>query len=162
MYYLKDTPNSLGAYPAPQGHRGPNTIPISEEQKKLVIQYNGFVTVSTSTDDGGALSVSVTPNMEAWNQWKETQPSEEEKLAEEARAKRDALLAETDWTQALDAPITADCSKSFRQYRQALRDITEQEGFPSSIEWPEKPEVVKGAPDPVDTAFSALVGGEQE
>lgn len=82
-------------------------------------------------------------------------------LAAEARAKRDKLLAETDWTQVLDAPISAECREAFRVYRQALRDITEQEGFPEVIEWPTMPEVVKAAPDPVDTAVDVLLGGEE-
>lgn len=81
--------------------------------------------------------------------------------AEEARAKRSALLSETDWTQTLDAPISAECREAFRVYRQALRGITEQEGFPEVIEWPAMPEVVKAAPDPVDTAVDVLLGGEE-
>ena len=84
-----------------------------------------------------------------------------EALAAEARAKRDNLLAETDWTQTLDAPISAECREAFRVYRQALRDITEQEGFPETIEWPAMPEVVKAAPDPVDTAVDVLLGGDE-
>lgn len=82
-------------------------------------------------------------------------------LAAEARAKRDKLLDETDWTQTLDAPISAECREAFRVYRQALRDITEQEGFPETIEWPTAPEAVKAAPDPVDTAVDVLLGGDE-
>lgn len=83
-----------------------------------------------------------------------------EALAVEIRAERDKLLTETDWTQVLDAPISAECREAFRVYRQALRDITEQEGFPENVIWPVKPEVVKATPDPVDTALEILVGGE--
>ena len=81
--------------------------------------------------------------------------------AEEARAMRDKLLLETDWTQVLDAPISAESREAFRVYRQALRDITEQESFPEVIDWPVKPEVVKAAPDPVDTALDVLIGEEE-
>lgn len=81
--------------------------------------------------------------------------------AEEARAQRDKLLLETDWTQVLDAPISAESREAFRVYRQALRDITEQESFPEVIDWPVKPEVVKAAPDPVDTALDVLIGEEE-
>ena len=81
--------------------------------------------------------------------------------AEEARTLRDKLLAETDWTQVLDAPISAESREAFRVYRQALRDITEQPEFPKVIEWPVKPEVVKAAPDPVDTALDVLIGEEE-
>lgn len=80
--------------------------------------------------------------------------------AEEARAERDKLLAETDWTQVLDAPIDAETRESYRAYRQALRDIPEQEGFPGTITWPELPTTTKAAPDPVDTAVDTLLGGE--
>ncbi len=81
--------------------------------------------------------------------------------AEEARAQRDKLLAETDWTQVLDAPISAESREAFRVYRQALRDITEQEGFPEAIEWPVMPQVIKAEPDPVDTAVDVLLGGDE-
>lgn len=82
--------------------------------------------------------------------------------AEEARAKRDKLLAATDWTQVLDSPIDAETREAYRVYRQALRDIPEQEGFPETITWPELPTVVKAAPDPVDTAVDTMLGGETE
>lgn len=80
--------------------------------------------------------------------------------AEEARAKRDKLLAATDWTQVLDAPIDAATREAYRVYRQALRDIPEQEGFPETIIWPELPAVTKADPDPVDTAVDTMLGGE--
>ena len=80
--------------------------------------------------------------------------------AEEARAERNKLLAATDWTQVLDAPIDAETREAYRVYRQALRDIPEQEGFPGTITWPELPAVVKAAPDPVDTAVDTMLGGE--
>lgn len=51
----------------------------------------------------------------------------------EVRAERNQLLKETDWTQVLDAPIDRT---AYATYRQALRDVTLQEGFPFSVEWP--------------------------
>jgi len=56
--------------------------------------------------------------------------------ADEARKERDALLAESDWTQVLDAPVDAE---AWVAYRQALRDVPEQSGFPGDIEWPQIP-----------------------
>ena len=52
------------------------------------------------------------------------------------RGKRNNLLAETDWTQTVDAPVN---QAAWAVYRQALRDITEQEGFPHNIQWPVSP-----------------------
>lgn len=80
--------------------------------------------------------------------------------ADEARTQRDKLLADTDWTQVLDAPIDTATREAYRVYRQSLRDITEQEGFPETITWPELPAVTKADPDPVDTAVDTMLGGE--
>jgi hypothetical protein len=54
-------------------------------------------------------------------------------IANEVRAKRNQLLIETDWTQVADAPVD---KQAYAAYRQALRDITTQEGFPLDINWP--------------------------
>jgi hypothetical protein len=64
-------------------------------------------------------------------------PDPAEALATQARAQRNALLAESDWTQVADAPVDqAACAT----YRQALRDVPEQAGFPTDIAWPVAPE----------------------
>jgi hypothetical protein len=55
---------------------------------------------------------------------------------EEVRAKRDRLLAASDWTQVLDAPVD---QAAWAEYRQALRDVPQQEGFPTDVAWPVKP-----------------------
>lgn len=56
--------------------------------------------------------------------------------AAQVRVKRDQLLAECDWTMVNDAPTDKDV---WGQYRQALRDVSEQAGFPDSVVWPESP-----------------------
>ncbi|WP_321944269.1 tail fiber assembly protein [Burkholderia cenocepacia] len=53
------------------------------------------------------------------------------------RYQRDQLLAQTDWTQGADVP--AATAARFAEYRQALRDLPEQAGFPHSVEWPAFP-----------------------
>ena len=47
-----------------------------------------------------------------------------EALAASGRARRDNLLSQTDWTQVADAPVD---QTAWATYRQALRDITDQE-----------------------------------
>lgn len=61
-----------------------------------------------------------------------------DRKAAEARSQRDLLLAETDYTQMPDAPVTD--VQAWADYRQALRDVPEQSGFPDTIDWPVKPE----------------------
>ena len=64
-----------------------------------------------------------------------------ESLGEEisVRDKRNFLLLATDYTQLPDVPDTI--RQAYTEYRQALRDITEQDGFPYNVAWPTKPEV---------------------
>lgn len=70
-----------------------------------------------------------------------SQPSQEEltaKKVSEVRAERNRLLTESDWTQAKDVPDAV--SAKWAPYRQALRDVPQQPGFPDNIQWPDKPE----------------------
>jgi hypothetical protein len=53
------------------------------------------------------------------------------------RAYRNTLLSGCDWTQVADAPVD---KAVWATYRQALRDVTSQAGFPWTIDWPVKPE----------------------
>jgi len=54
---------------------------------------------------------------------------------EEARAVRDELIKETDWWSCSDRTMT----QAEIDYRQALRDVPQQEMFPMEITWPTKP-----------------------
>ena len=60
-------------------------------------------------------------------------------LAASARQKRDRLIAVTDYLVTPDYPIESDRLAKIKIYRQALRDIPEQSGFPRTITWPDKP-----------------------
>jgi hypothetical protein len=57
--------------------------------------------------------------------------------ADSVRNHRNTLLSGSDWTQLADAPVN---KAEWATYRQALRDITTQEGFPWNVVWPTKPE----------------------
>ena len=59
--------------------------------------------------------------------------------AAEAREKRNALIAETDFMAMPDYPLDAEKKAAVLAYRQALRDVPEQAGFPRQIDWPSKP-----------------------
>lgn len=54
----------------------------------------------------------------------------------DVRSLRNKLLSSSDWTQVSDAPVDRD---AWAAYRQALRDITKQQGFPNEVVWPEPP-----------------------
>ena len=50
MPYMNPTPNPSGAYPAPQSHPAPGLIPLTEEQAATVLEYNGFVTITSEEE----------------------------------------------------------------------------------------------------------------
>lgn len=78
--YITPTPNPSGAYPAPQSNPAPGLIPLTEEQAATVLQYNGFVTITSEEevieDDFTRTVYTVTPNTEAWEEWKASLPEE--------------------------------------------------------------------------------------
>ena len=59
----------------------------------------------------------------------------EDKKAAEARRTRNDKLSETDWCALSDVTMSAEMTT----YRQALRDVPQQAGFPHNITWPTKP-----------------------
>ena len=56
-------------------------------------------------------------------------------LPQKVRAKRNSLLAETDYLALTDTTLTSEMAT----YRQELRDIPSQAGFPTDVTWPVKP-----------------------
>lgn len=73
--------------------------------------------------------------------WVSERSSEEEAAlkATVARATRTSLLAESDWTQLQNSPLSPEAQTAWAIYRQALRDIPAQPGYPNDIQWPVKP-----------------------
>ena len=63
-----------------------------------------------------------------------------EEAATAVRAERDKLIASCDWMAIKAFEAGTAVSTEWATYRQALRDVSAQEGFPNDITWPEKPE----------------------
>lgn len=76
---------------------------------------------------------------EAWQG--EVTVEEVPETADEIRARRDRLLAATDWAVLPDSPLDAQSLEAVKTYRQALRDVPQQEHFPGAITWPRMPEL---------------------
>lgn len=80
---------------------------------------------------------------DAWNQaWDITDATPEQvaertnERARSVRQERNQFLSNCDWTQLPDAPVN---SAAWATYRQSLRDISSQPGFPWEITWPVEP-----------------------
>ena len=82
-----------------------------------------------TTDESG----NVTTAIEHETAYKAMKDAEQ---AKSVRASRDEKLKDCDWTQVADAPVD---KAVWATYRQALRDVTTQTGFPWTITWPTQP-----------------------
>ena len=110
----------------------------------LAIEITPEVSQETHWWDGKAFVPFPEPRPAEWAEWDgaawtDPRSDSERKAAEDhahrtARLARDRMLAESDWTQLPDAPLTDDQRAAWRDYRQALRDA------PATGLWPDKPE----------------------
>ena len=116
------------------------------------IKKNGYLGASKQIDprEGVASNWSYTappgagPHRWVSGQWESctTEPEVAQTLinidaiAQGVREQRDVLLAACDWTQTLDAPVDRE---AWATYRQILREVPEQAGFPLRVDWPAKP-----------------------
>ena len=66
---------------------------------------------------------------------------EKEVLSLDVRLERNKLLSNTDHLIQSDYPISDEKKQEIKVYRQALRDIPQQDGFPDNIIWPDKPTI---------------------
>lgn len=116
-------------------------VSMPETLNDAVIASLGLLPVMPTDRPRGYVVEEVQPALSygVWvQQWAVRPPTEQETVVEAAavRAKRKGLLTECDWTQTLDAPVDRE---AWSAYRQQLRDITEQGGFPWEVEWPSMP-----------------------
>lgn len=64
------------------------------------------------------------------------QQAEIDAQAHRVRVNRTLRLQASDWTQLADAPVDKN---AWATYRQALRDVPDQDAFPWDVSWPESP-----------------------
>lgn len=62
-----------------------------------------------------------------------------ERMMAELRIERNAKLAESDWTQYNDSPLTDEAKSEWINYRQSLRDLPASTEDPADPTWPEAP-----------------------
>ena len=72
----------------------------------------------------------------AWRASYKTENLPEQDASANIRRERNTLLSASDWTQLQDSPVD---SAAWAAYRQELRDLPQQAGFPYSVVWPTEP-----------------------
>jgi hypothetical protein len=104
-----------------------NVYPLTVADRPI---YNNLIettVLNTPTEVNGA-----------WIQSYSVVQKSQEDAERNIREQRNFLLSESDWTQVEDAPVDKTV---WATYRQALRDITTQEGFPFNVTFPNKPTI---------------------
>lgn len=66
----------------------------------------------------------------------------DEQIAQRVRNRRNFIIAESDFYVQPDYPSTAEGLEAVKTYRQALRDLPSQTGFPRNVQWPTLPSVL--------------------
>lgn len=129
----------------------PSTSFPRNPSDELLAQWNVFPVVeqdpptfNAATQDLNQVNPTLTNNQ--WLQtWAVTAASSDE-IAQrttakevEVRAKRDRLIAETDWIVVMAKETGTNIATAMKTYRQALRDLPSADGFPHTMTWPTKP-----------------------
>jgi len=150
--YVKITSGDVDTYPYSVGQlrrENPNTSFPKQIPDEILESY-GVLSVTfpdaPSIDDRTQkIDQEATPSLVAgaWTiRWTTSSKTADETaeydadMAASNRDNRDNFLSQSDWTQVADAPVDAT---AWGTYRQALRDIPDQAGFPNDINWPTKP-----------------------
>lgn len=125
--------DSMGADPVFEGPQASGGTVYQYSQRQGVEQIDGkwytkYVLGPVFTDNADATAA------EQEAAYKAAKDAEQ---AKSVRGQRNAKLAECDWTQLDDSP--GGQKLAWATYRQALRDLPSQTGFPWTIAWPEKP-----------------------
>lgn len=127
--------NDFGADPVFEGPQATTTPPYQFSYRNGVEQQDGkwFSKYSVGpvfTD---------TPEATAAQQMTAYRAQKDAEQAAAVRADRTKRISETDWTQLPDAPLTTAQKAAWATYRQSLRDIPAQAGFPWTLTWPTSP-----------------------
>ena len=118
-----------GPKPTPTAYQTVQRNPLpTKTDNYWMINYTAVDMFADTTDEDGVTTTKA-EHEAAY------QATLDAKAGDAVRAQRDKLIAETDFHALIDVTMSPEMA----EYRQALRDITAQEGFPHSITWPTKP-----------------------
>ena len=104
---------------------------VTNEDGTTSINYRYDLYVMENVAFRENLADIIQENLLSWLELAKEQ--DKEKVGNEIKAWRNEQLYKTDFTQQVDAPFTEEEKAKYREYRQALRNIPQQEGFPYDV-----------------------------
>ena len=109
-----------------------NITPLIDDEGNTYYEYESYV------HDGilyrKNLDAMINKEFTVW--LNEAKQYDYNQVATEIRKQRDKLLNDTDWTQMPDSALSKEKQDQYKVYRQALRDVPEQEDFPYDVVFP--------------------------
>jgi hypothetical protein len=123
------------------GTSGPNDEFLASNNAKKVTLFKAHDRLTqklvscTPYDDGEFVSMVQVESLTD----DEIQVAKDYEMAQ-MRYRRNQFLKDCDWTQLDDTPMSNTQKADWAEYRQALRDVPDQAGFPWEVEWPVQPE----------------------
>ena len=128
LEFLNVDPVLRGAQPTPSQYQRVERQGVEQDSSgNWVEKWSAVEMFSDTTEDG--VTTTKAEHEAAY------QATLDAALATSERAKRDALLAATDYLALSDTTL----SSAMTTYRQQLREVPQQAEFPNSISWPTKP-----------------------
>jgi hypothetical protein len=131
----------------------PDTITVKDDLTVHVVSEDGtreFFLPSydpatqvyfADAEEAKSIAMKMAANPNAWMPFMSTEDRAAQVLAlnsSDQRIKRNQLLADSDWTQMNDSPLSNEAKTSWATYRQSLRDITADESWPD-VTFPDTP-----------------------
>ena len=137
------TPDILASFdydPILEGPQAQTTPPyqisvrdgIEEINGQWFTKYIAGPVFQDYTDDEGVVHTAA----QQWEAYCFDKDAAQKQVVREDRNKR---LADCDWTQLADSPLDADAKLAWQLYRETLRMVPEQSGFPWDVNWPPVP-----------------------
>ena len=140
-------PYSIGAL----RRDNPNTSFPANPTEQTLAEWNVFPVIDKPAPDYNSATQNcnqINPTLKG-SKWEMTwlvTPATPEQIAErtsakesEVRQQRNQLLSACDWTQLADSPLDSDGKFAWALYRETLRMVPQQAGFPWNVVWPIEP-----------------------
>lgn len=132
--------DSFGYDPVLEGPQATVIPPYQYSQRDGVFEINGqwfthYIAgpvFQDYTDDQGVVHTAA----EQYEAYCFAKDAEQGKVVREDRNRR---LADCDWTQLADSPLDAEGKAAWAFYRENLRMVPQQDGFPWEVQWPPQP-----------------------
>jgi hypothetical protein len=109
----------------------------SGDQLLLPIESNG---ATQYVENGQLVDMPVKPiGAYLFNYATKTWVAQTDSQVQSVASQRNKLLYESDWTQIPNNPLTTEQQATWATYRQELRDVPQQSGYPYNVVWPVAP-----------------------